>query len=97
MRLQVGLGPPVYCNRFLIIAAFALAAGTGAKAGSQPQPGKAQAPVSAATSATPSAASRAGVAFKPTVAAGTVNVATRKLDLDRLSLSDFGDLDQQTR
>lgn len=86
----------MYCDRFLLIAVFAFAAGHGANAGSPPQPGKSQAPVSAARSATPPGA-QASLPLKPSVTAGTVNVATRKLDLDRLSLSDFGDLDQQTR
>lgn len=87
----------MYCARFMIIAAFAFAAGHGANAGSPPQPGKAPAPVSAAASATPPSAQRAGLPLKSTLIAGTVNIATRKLDLDRLSLSDFGDLEQQTR
>ena len=85
------------CARFLIISMFAFAACTGAKAGPPPQPAKSQAPVSAAGSATPPGVQRASLPLKPSVTAGTVNVATRKLDLDRLSLSDFGDLEQQTR
>ena len=87
----------MYCARFLIIAAFALAACEGAKAGAPPQSAKLPAHLPAAGSATSSGVQRAGLPLKPTVTAGTVNIATRKLDLDRLSLSDFGDLDQQTR
>ena len=87
----------MYRTRFLIICALAFVACTGAKAGSPPQPAKSPAPVSAAMSAKTSGVALNPVPLKHSVTAGTVNVATRKLDLDRLSLSDFGDVEQQTR
>ena len=83
--------------RFLIILAFGLSAFGGAQAGAPLTSGKAQLVVPAAGSPKTPGARHSALPLKPTVSAGTVNVATQKLDLDRLSLSDFGDLEQQTR